>query len=579
MTLPVATGGEAWRWLRRELGRRRLEVAATVGVGLLGAAASVVPVNALGVLVDRVRAGAPAGTLAGIGAVIGVAALVAGATTGLAAYLVARAGGRILAELREATVERALRLPTATLDRAGRGELLSRVGPDVAAVGRVVSEILPTMISSVLLAILSLAAMTGIDWRLGLAGAVALPLYAIGLRWYLPRSAPVYRAEREAIADRSRLLVESMLGRPTVHAYRLEERHLRGIDGASARARDLAVGVFRLFTRLVGRVNRAEFVGVAAIVVVGWFLVRAGHVTVGQTAAAAVLFHRLFNPIGGLLFSFAEIQAAGAALSRLVGVVTIPREDGEPATAVPEGPDLVLDGVRFGYDGGDVLHGVTVRVEPGTRVALVGSSGAGKTTLAALAAGLLRPREGTVSVGGVVRDLDGLRACTAIVTQETHVFAGPLVEDLRLARPDATEAEVEAALERIGALGWVRALPEGLATVVGEGGHALTAAQAQQLALARVVLADPPVAILDEATAEAGSLGARDLERSAFAATEGRTTLVVAHRLTQAAAADRIVVLDGGKVVEEGDHAELVAAGGAYARLWQAWEARTAGPL
>ncbi|MET7400487.1 ABC transporter ATP-binding protein [Dactylosporangium sp. NPDC005572] len=577
MTLPVATGREAWRWLRRELGRRRLEAGLTVGVGLVGAAASVVPVSALGELVDRVRDGAPAGTIAGIGVVIGVAALVAGATTGLAAYLVARAGGRILAELREATVERALRLPAATLDRAGRGDLLSRVGPDVAAVGRVVSEILPTMISSVLLAVLSLAAMTGIDWRLGLAGAVALPMYAVGLRWYLPRSAPVYAAEREAIADRSRLLVESMLGRPTVHAYRLEERHLRGIDAASARARDLAVGVFRLFTRLVGRVNRAEFVGVASIVVVGWFLVRAGHVTVGQTAAAAVLFHRLFNPIGGLLFSFAEIQAGGAALARLVGVVTIPQETGESTAARPDAPDLLLDGVRFGYDDGDdVLHGVTVRVEPGTRVALVGSTGAGKTTLAALAAGLLRPRAGTVSVGGVARDPDGLRACTAIVTQETHVFAGPLVEDLRLARPAATDAEAEAALATVGALDWARALPEGLATVVGEGGHALTAAQAQQLALARVVLSDPPIAILDEATAEAGSLGARDLERSALAATEGRTTLVVAHRLTQAAAADRIVVLDFGKVVEEGNHAELVAAGGAYARLWQAWQARTA---
>lgn len=220
---------------------------------------------------------------------------------------------------------------------------------------------------------------------------------------------------------------------------------------------------------------------------------------------------------------------------------------------------------RHCYDDGPVvLQDIALRLAPGERVALVGASGAGKSTLASITAGIIAPADGSVCLRGVPLAHLGehrVRREIALISQEVHVFAGPLRDDLRLADPDATDAEMTAALDLVGATAWLRTLPDGLATSVGEGGRHLTAAQAQQLALARLVLADPFVAILDEATAEAGSAGARDLDRAAAAATEGRTTLIVAHRLSQAATADRVVVLEHGRVAEQGTHDQLLEAG------------------
>jgi ATP-binding cassette subfamily C protein len=580
--LPVAGPRESWSWLFAELRNHLALTVGTMAIGVVAAAAAVLPAYVFGQLVDRVRGQEPASSLVTISIVLVVAAVVGGISSAAATYLTTRLGETVLATLRERVVQRALTLPTAVIEKAGKGDLLSRIGDDVNTIGRAVTEVLPKVISSLLVAVLGIVAMTGLDWRLGLAGLAAVPLYVLGLRWYLPRSAPMYADQRTAVAARSQALMESMLGARTVHAYGLEQRHLTEIDAAAARARDLSIGIVTLFTRFVGRTNRAEFVGLSVILVVGFVLVRADLVTVGAATAAALLFHRLFDPVGTVLHSFDEVQSAGAGLARLVGVVSIPEE--APAALrvahTPGDSSLELRDIEFGYEPGvPVLHGVSLRIEAGERVALVGSTGAGKTTLAAIAAGLLVPTGGSVRLGGVaLRELttEQLRAQVAIVSQEVHVFAGPLVDDLRLARPDATADEVRAALACVDALGWVDALPEAIETRVGEGGRTLTAAQAQQLALARLVLRDPAVAILDEATAEAGSLGARGLELAAAAATAGRTTLIVAHRLTQAAAADRVIVLEHGRIVEAGAHTELLAAGGRYAELWGAWRSRAA---
>lgn len=574
--LPVASARDTWKWLRAQLGKQRGAATLTLIVAAAAAALALVPVYVFGVLVDRVREQADPSILVWVVSIIVVAAIAGGVCTGVATYLVKRLGERILASLRERAVDRALRLPIDTVERVGKGDLLARVGDDVSVIGKAVTEVIPNLVAAVMLVVLSILTMLGMDWRLGLAGMVALPMYVLALRWYLPRSAPIYAAERVAMGERSQALISSMQGARTVRAYGLENEHLDRIDRSSGKARDLAVGVFGLFTRFAGRGNRAEYVGLATILAAGFFLVKADMVTVGETTAAALLFHRLFNPIGMLMYSFDEVQSAGASLARLVGVVDIPERPRPPSTRTAPASDLELESIRHTYDGEhEVLHGVNLHIAAGERVALVGSTGAGKTTLAAIAAGSIDPTAGSVKIGGVpLGELPHLRSDVAIVSQDVHVFAGPLVDDLRLAAPNASDEDVVAALTSVGALGWVQALESGVDTVVGEGGHELTASQAQQLALARLVLADPAVAILDEATAEAGSSGARDLEEAAVAATRGRTTLVVAHRLTQAASADRVVVLEHGQILAHGPHDALVAAGGRYAQLWAAWEGR-----
>ena len=330
-----------------------------------------------------------------------------------------------------------------------------------------------------------------------------------------------------------------------------------------------------LITRFFARLNVAELIGVGAILTTGFLLVDADAISVGAATAAALYFIRLFDPINILLVLVDDAQRAGASLSRLVGIAAMDVPEDPPEPPAPHDGSVTLRGVRHAYvDGHDVLGGIDLDIAAGERVALIGSSGAGKTTLARVVAGIQQPTEGRVLLGGVPIETLG-RTATArvvgLVSQEVHVFAGTLADDLRLVRPAASDEELEAALGRVGALEWVRALPEGQRTVVGDGGHTLTAERAQQVALARLVLADHPIVILDEATAESGSSGARVLEAAADAALRGRTALVVAHRLTQAAAADRVVVLEAGRIVEQGPHAELVDAGGPYAALWSAW--------
>lgn len=302
---------------------------------------------------------------------------------------------------------------------------------------------------------------------------------------------------------------------------------------------------------------------IAVVALVGGRLAAQGSISPGQLVSAVGLALFLLGPLQMLAWVNAGLAQGRASATRIAEVLATPHTvtAGDRILARPVRGALRLTGVSHGG-----LREVDLTLRAGERVALVGPSGAGKTTLAKLVAGVHRPTAGSVRVTTNGTGESGGGVPVALVTQETHVFAGPLADDLRPARAETTDDELRTALTSVAALDWVEALPEGLATVVGEGGHRLTSAQVQQLALARLVPADPPVAVLDEATAEAGSTGARLLEQAADRAVDGRTALVVAHRLTQAA-----TVMDGGRIVESGTHDELCAAAGIHASLWEAW--------
>ncbi|WP_067435651.1 ABC transporter ATP-binding protein [Nocardioides jensenii] len=573
--LPIATRAEtsalAWRLVKSH---RLPLILSTISFVIAGLAALVAPWM-LGSIVDLVREDAAPADINRAAVIIAVAALVGALATWVSVACLARAGEPALAQLREDVLDKALALDSARVEAAGTGDLLSRVGDDARSVAESLTEIIPTLVNSLVLVGFTAVGLFALDWRLGIAGLCAVPFYVLGLRWYLPRSGPFYARERVAQGERAQALVSGLQGAATLRAYSLEGGQLEVITRRSDEARGITVTVFALLTRFFARSNRAEVIGLCLVLGTGFWLVRADEVTVGAVTAAALYFHRLFNPIGALLFIFDQVQSTGASLARLAGVAQMPPAPAGTATTPGEPGPLVLSAVGHAYvEGRPVLSDVTVTIAPGERVAVVGATGAGKTTLGAIAAGVLPPTAGAATLAGVSYDdlaPAGLRSRVALISQDFHVFSGTVRDAVTLVDEAADDVSVRAALAGVSALGWVDALPDGLDTRVGGGAHHLTPAQAQQLALARIELADPWFVVLDEATAEAGSSGARDLEQAALAVTRGRGSLVVAHRLTQSESADRVLVMHEGRIVEQGSHDELLHAGGRYAELWAAW--------
>ena len=575
--LPVADSPALRRYVKQLARRHPRMLFGALALHVLAAVAALAAPRLLGDLVEAVEQGTTTGYVDRVLMVLAGFLVAQTVLTRYARYVSQVLGEQVLADLREDFVDNALSLPVGVVESAGSGDLLTRISRDVDQLGWSVRMALPEWTIAVVTAALTLVAALSIGWWVALPCLLGVPPLVVGLRWYLARAKDGYLRESATYSAISASLTETVEGARTVEALGLEREQVGRVDDDIRDSYDAEKYTLHLRTVFFPSMELSYLVPTVATLLLGGWLYTRGEVSLGDVTAATLYVQMLIDPVDRIVSILDELQAGAASLARLLGVAHVP-DDRTEGEARPVDEQLDVDRVRFSYDGErDVLHDVSMSVGVGERIAMVGPSGAGKSTLGRLMAGIHPPREGAVTVGGVPLvdlPLGELRGHVALVTQEHHVFVGTVRENLVLARPSADDEAVLAALESVDARTWVEALPAGLDTLVGSGGRALTDAQAQQVALARLVLADPHTLVLDEATSLIDPRAARHLERSMASVLEGRTVVAIAHRLFSAHDADRVAVVDGGRITELGTHDELIANGGSYADLWESWHGR-----
>ena len=571
--LPVASRRQArqavWELLRHD----RRAMLTVIGLYCLAAVAALPAPWLIGEIVDRVGAGAGVSTVDRLAVAIVGCILAQMLLERTARYTGYRFGERALARLREGFVDRTLALPLSTVERAGGGDLMTRSTGDVALLGPVVRDAGPEIFLASVQLLFIAGALVLLDPRLALVALLGVPVYWAALRWYLRQARDAYLAEGAVDTEVSETLAATADGARTVEALRLQRQRVAHADatvadGVASRRRTLFLRSIFFPGLGVGYLLQ-----LGGVLLIGGLMQFAGWISLGAVIAGVLYVQRAYDPLHLVMMWVEMLQRGAASFARVQGVGLV-TSDRVATRQVPADHQLVAENVHYAYrPGHDVLRGIDLRLRPGERLAVVGPSGAGKSTLGRLLAGIDPPGSGRVRVGEVpVTDLplEELRRQVALVTQEHHVFIGTVRDNLRLARPDATDEQLIAALAAVGA-DWTTTLPDGLDTELRTGTAELDAGQAQQLALARLILADPHTVVLDEATSQLDPGGARRTERALAAALAGRTVVAIAHRLHAAHDADRVAVVADGRITELGSHAALVAAGGSYAALWRTW--------
>ena len=575
----------------------RRELILFLGLSVVGALLAVATPVLAGRVVDAIIGGARTGVVTRLAVLIAVIAVVEAALGLATRRLSAGIGEGLILDLRTAVFDHVQRMPVAFFTRTRTGALVSRLNNDVIGAQRAFSDTLSGVVGNLVTLILTLVVMLGISWPITLLALVLLPVFILPARRMGGRLA---RMEREA-ADHNAAMGTQMTerfsapGATLIKLYGRPRRESAAFAERARRVRDIGVRTAMVQFVFITALTLVSALALALVYGLGGFYALRGQLEPGAVVAMALLLTRLYAPLTALASARMEVMTALVSFERVFEILDLPPLIAEKpgARPVPGGPVSVeFDHVRFSYPSADkvslasleevaaldtrggveVLHDLSFTVGAGKMVALVGSSGAGKSTVAQLIPRLYDVDSGAVRLSGVdVRDLstESVRETLGLVTQDGHLFHESIRENLQLARPDAGDAELWDALGRARLADLVAALPDGLETVVGERGYRLSGGERQRLTIARLLLARPRVVILDEATAHLDSTSEAAVQAALAEALDGRTAVVIAHRLSTVRAADQILVVEDGRIVERGNHEALLVRGGRYAELYE----------